>query len=181
MDPVADPTIPSPGGDDGREYDEGLVSSRPPASFALVRTWVVQTVRELSDLRAQILTEIGPGTGDPVQDLGSVAHHMVLVASELATNAFRHGLRLAESRAREPIRLSLLRRGGLVACTLNDPGAGFPALRDPSPLDIGGLGLHIVESLSLRWGWAPLAPYGKIVWAVLRTGLPEEPGPLDHP
>lgn len=113
-------------------------------------------------------------------NLGELSENMELVVSELATNAFRHGLRLAESQAREPIRLSLLRRGGLVTCTLNDPGAGFPALRDPSPLDIGGLGLHIVESLSLRWGWAPLAPYGKIVWAVLRTVPRPEPEPLDR-
>ncbi|WP_326637924.1 ATP-binding protein [Streptosporangium sp. NBC_01755] len=114
-------------------------------------------------------------------NLGELSENMELVVSELTTNAIRHGLRLAESRAREPVRLSLLRRGNLVACTLNDPGAGFPTLRDPSPLDIGGLGLHIVESLSLRWGWAPLAPYGKIVWAVLRTGLREDPAPLDRP
>lgn len=101
--------------------------------------------------------------------LAELSENMELVVSELATNAIRHGLRLAaEPRSREPIRLSLLRRDNLVTCALNDPGAGFPALRDPSPLDIGGLGLHIVESLSLRWGWAPLAPYGKIVWAVLR-------------
>ncbi|MEU4831627.1 ATP-binding protein [Streptosporangium sp. NPDC023615] len=107
--------------------------------------------------------------------LGELSENMELVVSELATNAFRHGLRLAGSRAREPIRLSLLRRGTTVACTLNDPGAGFPSLRAHSALDIGGLGLHIVESLSLRWGWAPLAPYGKIVWAVLRTGRHDGP------
>lgn len=107
---------------------------------------------------------IGTLTGWNLADL---SESMELIVSELATNAFRHGLRLAETRAKEPIRLSLLRRDGLVVCALNDPGAGFPALRDPSPLDVGGLGLHIVDSLSLRWGWAPLAPYGKIVWAVL--------------
>ncbi|GAA3163934.1 ATP-binding protein [Planomonospora alba] len=101
--------------------------------------------------------------------LDELSENMGLVVSELATNALRHGLRLApSSRGREPVRLSLIRRGDLVVCALNDPGAGTPALREPSPLEIGGLGLHIVESLSLRWGWAPLAPYGKIVWAVLR-------------
>ncbi|WP_344980973.1 ATP-binding protein [Streptosporangium fragile] len=115
-------------------------------------------------------------------DLAELGENMELVVSELATNAFRHGLRLAErSRSKEPIRLSLIRRGTLVACTLNDPGAGFPALRDPSPLDIGGLGLHIVESLSLRWGWAPLAPYGKIVWAILQPGPCEEPDLPERP
>lgn len=100
--------------------------------------------------------------------LAELSENMELIVSELATNAFKHGLRLAEARSKEPIRLSLLRRGAVVTCALNDPGSGFPTLRDPSPLDIGGLGLHIVESLSARWGWAPLAPYGKIVWAVLR-------------
>ena len=53
-------------------------------------------------------------------------------------------------------------------------------LRYPGPLDTGGLGLHIVESLSLRWGWAPLAPYGKIVWAVLRPAHPEDPNPSNR-
>ncbi|WP_307845313.1 ATP-binding protein [Planomonospora sp. ID67723] len=107
--------------------------------------------------------------------LGDLSENMELVVSELATNAIKHGLRLADSRAREPVRLSLIRRGTLVVCALNDPGSGCPALRDPSPLDIGGLGLHIVESLSARWGWAPLAPHGKIVWAVLSPESPEPP------
>ncbi|MBB2912013.1 anti-sigma regulatory factor (Ser/Thr protein kinase) [Streptosporangium becharense] len=119
----------------------------------------------------------GTLTGWGLTELGE---NMELVVSELATNAFRHGLRLAErARAKEPIRLSLIRRDSLVTCTLNDPGAGFPALRESSPLDVGGLGLHIVESLSLRWGWAPLAPYGKIVWAVLQSvpcEAPDRPG-----
>ncbi|MBB5961611.1 ATP-binding protein [Planomonospora venezuelensis] len=118
--------------------------------------------------------------------LGGLCENMELVVSELATNAIRHGLRLADSRTREPVRLSLIRRGVLVVCALNDPGSGSPTLRDPSPLEIGGLGLHIVESLSARWGWAPLAPYGKIVWAVLAhethetreaPGEPGLPGP----
>jgi anti-sigma regulatory factor (Ser/Thr protein kinase) len=99
--------------------------------------------------------------------LGELCENMELVVSELATNAIRHGLRLAAPHTREPVRLSLIRRGALVACALNDPGTGAPTLRDPSLLEIGGLGLHIVESLSARWGWAPLAPHGKIVWAVL--------------
>ncbi|MEW9527775.1 ATP-binding protein [Microbispora sp. NPDC049125] len=92
---------------------------------------------------------------------------MELVVSELATNALRHGLTLTPGRPRQVIRLCLIRRGALVACALTDPGSAAPVLRDPSPFEPGGLGLHIVESLSLRWGWCPLVPHGKAVWAVL--------------
>ncbi|MDF5755720.1 ATP-binding protein [Spongiactinospora sp. TRM90649] len=110
--------------------------------------------------------------------LPELNENMELIVSELATNALRHGLslgdpaRAAERRPErdsriEEIRLSLVRRGNLVTCAIADPGATGPVLRYPGPLEPGGLGLHIVESLSARWGWSPLPPYGKIVWAVL--------------
>ncbi|KAB8192611.1 ATP-binding protein [Nonomuraea phyllanthi] len=99
--------------------------------------------------------------------LGELAENMELVVSELATNALRHGLRLDEPCHQTPVHMSLVRRGALVTCAFTDPGASVPVLRYPGPLDTGGLGLHIVESLSLRWGWSALAPHGKIVWAVL--------------
>ncbi|RGA04714.1 ATP-binding protein [Microbispora triticiradicis] len=92
---------------------------------------------------------------------------MELVVSELATNALRHGMTLTCDRPREVIRLSLIRRGPHVACAITDPGSNAPVLRDPSPFEPGGLGLHIVESLSACWGWCPLVPQGKAVWAVL--------------
>lgn len=99
--------------------------------------------------------------------LGELVENMELVVSELATNALRHGLRLTEPRCQRPVHMSLVRRGPLVTCAFTDPGSSVPVLRYPGPLDAGGLGLHIVESLSHRWGWSALAPYGKIVWAVL--------------
>lgn len=99
--------------------------------------------------------------------LGELTENMELVVSELATNALRHGLRLTEPCGNPPVHMSLVRRGALVTCAFTDPGASVPVLRYPGPLDVGGLGLHIVESISLRWGWSALAPQGKIVWAVL--------------
>jgi anti-sigma regulatory factor (Ser/Thr protein kinase) len=98
-----------------------------------------------------------------------LAEGMGLVVSELATNALRHGLALAAPRTAEPIRLSLIRRGSLVTCAIADPGTAPPVLRHPAPLEPGGLGLHIVDTISVRWGWSPLAPRGKAVWAVLET------------
>ncbi|TMR91402.1 ATP-binding protein [Nonomuraea basaltis] len=99
--------------------------------------------------------------------LAELIENMELVVSELATNALRHGLHLAERRRECPVHMSLVRRGSLVTSAFTDPGTSVPVLRYPGPLDTGGLGLHIVESLSLRWGWSALAPHGKIVWAVL--------------
>lgn len=99
--------------------------------------------------------------------LDELVDDMELVVSELATNALNHGLRLAEPRAPQPVHMSLVRRGPLVTCAFTDSGSSVPVLRYSGPLDPGGLGLHIVESLSLRWGWSALSPYGKIVWAVL--------------
>ncbi|GII90065.1 ATP-binding protein [Sinosporangium siamense] len=113
--------------------------------------------------------------------MSAVAENMELVVSELSTNALRHGLNHDPGDGRAPrphagpqhrvpssISLSLVRRGGFVTCALVDPGPGTPVLRFPDDdLEPGGLGLHIVDSLSVRWGWSPLTPYGKIVWAVL--------------
>ncbi|MEV6987046.1 ATP-binding protein [Sphaerisporangium sp. NPDC051017] len=102
-----------------------------------------------------------------------LAEDMELVISELATNALRHGLVLdprdVRRSAAEPIRMSMIRRDSLVTCAFADPGSAAPVMRDPSPLEPGGMGLHIVESMSLCWGWNPLLPSGKVVWAVLKS------------
>lgn len=97
--------------------------------------------------------------------LTELVDNMELVVSELATNALRHGLALGG--VPPAVQMSLVRRGRLVTCAFTDPGPSVPVLRYAGPLDVGGLGLHIVDSLSLRWGWSALSPKGKIVWAVL--------------
>ncbi len=105
--------------------------------------------------------------------MSDLAEDMELVVSELATNALRHGLVLDAQDLRrsgtEPIRMSMIRRGSLVACAFADPGSAAPVLRHPESLEPGGMGLHIVESMSLRWGWNPMLPCGKVVWAVLKS------------
>ncbi|WP_308250376.1 ATP-binding protein [Sphaerisporangium fuscum] len=105
--------------------------------------------------------------------MADLVEDMELVVSELATNALRHGLVLDPQNRRrgtaEPIRMSMIRRDSLVTCVFADPGSAAPVMRDPSPLEPGGMGLHIVESMSLRWGWNPLLPFGKVVWAVLKS------------
>jgi anti-sigma regulatory factor (Ser/Thr protein kinase) len=98
---------------------------------------------------------------------------MELVVSELATNALRHGL--ASGGEHPPcdradlVRMSMIRKESLVTCVFADPGSAAPVLRRHDALATGGMGLHIVESISLRWGWDPLPPFGKAVWAVLKS------------
>jgi anti-sigma regulatory factor (Ser/Thr protein kinase) len=105
--------------------------------------------------------------------MSDLSEDMEVVVSELATNALRHGLgtgpHIHHQICTEPIRMSVIRRDSLVTCVFADPSSTAPILRRPSPLQPGGMGLHIVESMSLRWGWNRLLPHGKIVWAVLKS------------
>ena len=154
---MADPTTSSPSGDELPETDEGLASSRPPVTFAPVRTWVIETVRELSELRAQILAEVGPPGTDPATELNSVAHHMVLVASELATNALRHGI--------PPTIVRLLRDGGTYLLDVADHDLGTtPYIAGSRPPGQGGFGLQIARRLAVDVGWYATATT-KHVWA----------------
>ncbi|MCX4981361.1 ATP-binding protein [Streptomyces sp. NBC_00572] len=92
---------------------------------------------------------------------------VVLVASELATNAVRHG----HVPGRD-FRLSLRVTGGLARVEVSDTRAERVPPRpgklpDPGPeLTDGGRGLLLVDALADRWGWCPRpgAP-GKTVWA----------------
>jgi serine/threonine-protein kinase RsbW len=155
---VVDPTTSSPVGEEGLESDEGLPTSRPPASFMLVHTWVIETVRELSELRAHILAEIGPGAvTDPVDEMNSIAHHMVLVASELATNALRHGI--------PPTIVRLLRDGDTYLLDVADHDLhARPYLAGSRPPGQGGFGLQIARRLAVEVGWYA-TPTTKHVWA----------------
>ncbi len=135
-----------------------LLMSGPTSSATFVLPPEASSVHSARCFTTGVLTAWG---------LTELVDNMELVVSELATNALRHGLRLEEPRCERPVHMSLVRHGSLVTSAFTDPGVSVPTLRYPGPLDTGGLGLHIVDSLSLRWGWSALAPHGKIVWAVL--------------
>lgn len=82
----------------------------------------------------------------------------VLVASELASNAVRHG-------SGDVLCHAVVDRE---TCTLTvfDFGGGTPAVVERERETIGGLGLVIVERLSRAWGVTPFAG-GKAVYALL--------------
>ncbi|MFD0345246.1 ATP-binding protein [Kitasatospora aburaviensis] len=96
---------------------------------------------------------------DDVADPSAVADATLLV-SELVGNAIRH--------AGEPGWLLLVRRPGLLWIEVSDSSPRPPLPRPPRGADApGGLGLFLLNLLSLQWGWRPMGP-GKAVWCELR-------------
>ena len=76
-----------------------------------------------------------------------VAHDVKLLVSELITNSVKYGGRGAVSLkvwTDDPQRLRV---------EVIDQGVGFvPVARDRPATDVGGWGLHLVQTLSNRWG-----------------------------
>lgn len=90
---------------------------------------------------------------------------VLLVASELVTNAVRH----SGSGPEESIRVRAYTDGSRITLSVQDPGrSGLDArVRSSDDSAHGGFGLKIVEQLCTRWGadrgcgyrvWAELAP-----------------------
>jgi serine/threonine-protein kinase RsbW len=71
-----------------------------------------------------------------------------LVATELVANSVRH----AGLATHEVVRVRVAADGEVLHLEVEDPGhEGAPRLREPDPV-AGGLGLNLVEALSLDWG-----------------------------
>lgn len=86
---------------------------------------------------------------------------VVLVVSELVTNALSHG--------HGAPRLVLAGTAWRVRVEVGDDSALAPAIRDIGPT--GGWGLRLVEQVAVDWGVAK-GPGGKVVWCELRPGHP---------
>ncbi len=99
-------------------------------------------------------------------DTAERGQDIVIVVSELVTNALRHALPGAgDSRLRRPVRLGLLQLGPCVLCAVADPSRVVPAPRPSGLLGETGRGLHIVCALSDQWGYTEPSDTGKAVWA----------------
>lgn len=136
----------------------GSVYHHAPGAATAVFVPVAGSVPEVRHFVGQVLRSWGE---DPY-----LAGDVVLVASELATNAILH--------AGSPYRLTLSRTGGSVRVALQDVADRPAEPRHASAEDTNGRGMVIVAALSRRWGCDPL-PEGKVVWAEL--GADEDHGP----
>jgi anti-sigma regulatory factor (Ser/Thr protein kinase) len=107
-----------------------------------------------------------------------LAERLVLVGSELVTNAALH--------ARTPLTLVLeLRRDG-VRISVQDRSRAPVAQRHYHPDALTGRGLAVVGALSRSWGVRPTAD-GKVIWAELAldgaapSAAPPQPPPVPPP
>ncbi len=96
----------------------------------------------------------------------------VVIASELATNAIRHGTPAAtgdtaSDPARGRVELSWCRQASRLTCVITDPTGAPPAVAAHDPEAESGHGLQIVGALAVAWGWTILGTGGKAVWAAL--------------
>jgi len=132
-----------------------LRTSPPPAQAVELARWLLSSGDELRPLRlglrdaltAHGLVAAGDGLGDRV----------ILVATELASNALRH--------ASPPAVVRLLRGDGefFLDVADRDP-AGAPRLADVHRAGVGGRGLHIARTLSRDLCWYA-TDTTKHVWA----------------
>lgn len=110
--------------------------------------------------------------------LEALIEDAVVIASELATNAIRHGTPTAMGgTAGEPegrVELSWCLQASRLICVVTDQTGKPPALAAADPEAESGHGLQIVGALAVAWGWTILGTGEKAVWAAL-----ELPGPAD--
>ena len=98
---------------------------------------------------------------------------ITIVVSELLTNALRHAVPgLSRNHPSWPVRLGLLCSGPCVLCAVADPSSSIPVRKRPGHLAETGRGLHVVSSLSDKWGYTTYttpSDAGKVVWAIFMT------------
>jgi anti-sigma regulatory factor (Ser/Thr protein kinase) len=86
----------------------------------------------------------------------------MLVASELVTNAVRHSLCTED----ELLNVCITHDGRLRIVVVDPGGSGREAQIADRPIELGGLGLKVVEQLATHWG-TERRDDGYRVWAEL--------------
>jgi serine/threonine-protein kinase RsbW len=125
------------------------VSVPYPAAVEL-RRWTLDSFGELRGLRAALRVAV-------VAAAGELSDRMSVVATELATNALRHGL--------PPTVVRLMGDGDLLVIDVADHDlAAQPRLDANRPLGAGGLGLQLTRTFAVDVGWY-VAEDTKHVWA----------------
>jgi anti-sigma regulatory factor (Ser/Thr protein kinase) len=86
---------------------------------------------------------------------------ILLVVSELVTNAYRYGTEPGDS-----VLVKVLTTDKRVRVEVHDPRRKRPHLRNESGERARGRGLHIIDGLAARWGTDD-REFGKAVWVEL--------------
>ncbi len=123
------------------------LSTSPPPPWAVeLRRWTLCDATELRGLRASLHEELIGTVLPEGAALGEVPELIVLIATELATNALRHGI--------PPTIVRLLATDDCLVLDVADHDLrALPELADTQPVSAGGRGLQIAQKLSLSVGW----------------------------
>lgn len=92
--------------------------------------------------------------------VSDIADDVLLVVTELVNNAVTHAHSSCE------LRLSI--SPVAVRVEVVDDGPGTPDPLPPSETRNHGRGLHLVDALTVAWGFEPIPTGGKLVWAELK-------------
>lgn len=146
-----------------------LSTSPPPPRATELRRWTLCEATELRRLRASPHEEL-TGTALPEDGaLDEVPELVVLIATELATNALRHGI--------PPTIVRLLATDDCLVLDVADHDLStLPELADTRPVGAGGRGLQIAQKLSLTVGWYA-TDTTKNIWATFPHRSPRTPPP----
>ncbi|MER6591786.1 ATP-binding protein [Micromonospora purpureochromogenes] len=123
-----------------------LRTSPPSPQATELRRWQLSSPADLRRLRASLHQAL---TGEELlagEELDEVPELMVLVATELATNALRHGI------PPTTVRLLVAEDRFILEVADHDLST-IPELVHTRPMGAGGRGLQIAEAVSLDVGW----------------------------
>ncbi|MFG1604923.1 ATP-binding protein [Actinoplanes sp. NPDC049265] len=134
-----------------------LRTSPPPLNAEELNVWMLHSGSQLRELRAGLIKTLNEHTVVPAEKLDDIPERMVLVATELATNAIRHGL--------PPTTVRLLRtREEFVLDVADHDLTSFPELAETRPINAGGRGLRLAQAFALEVGWYATEE-AKHIWA----------------
>jgi signal transduction histidine kinase/DNA-binding response OmpR family regulator len=140
---------------DGPDDDIAVLLAQVDQSATHESSLSIQVTGDLSELRG-IRHEVSRtlldwGTGPDRAD------DVVLLVSELVTNAVVHG--------RPPVELRVRRSRAHLVLEVEDHASYLPRRMRPTPDDEHGRGLQLAALLASRWGTRP-THQGKVVWCV---------------
>ncbi|MCB7135338.1 ATP-binding protein [Cellulosimicrobium marinum] len=129
-----------------------------PPRFVEIGSWPLLSMADLAPLRADLHRMLTGTPCPPDRPLDAPQERIVLVASELATNALRHSA--------PPARVLLLSDGREIVVDVVDhsPDAS-PRLAPGRPPGAGGFGLQLARRTAQEVGWFSTLAGEKHVWA----------------
>jgi len=132
--------------------------SEIPERFVEIAAWRLGTMGDLAMLRADLHRTLTGAPLPPDRHLEAAPERIVLVASELATNALRHGL--------PPAHVRLLSDGRqFVVDVVDHSPERPPVVAAQRPPGAGGFGLQLARRASREVGWFGTPTGEKHVWA----------------